>query len=160
MSKKKTFACLSCDKVFQRYECLMSNPDRPFCSKACVGKAKRNGSLIHCCMCDSPFYRRFGEQDLDVRVNQFCSRECYQEWRAIFRKESTYIKLGHKHLHRIVAEEFLGRELTESEVVHHIDENKHNNHPSNLAVLPNQAFHAKVHFGEVPDEELRRFCIG
>ena len=45
------------------------------------------------------------------------------------------------------------------EVVHHMDENKHNNHPSNLAVLPSQAFHAKVHFGEVSHAELRRLCL-
>jgi hypothetical protein len=158
--KKQTFVCLECGKTFQKYACLLSNPERTFCSKQCVGKAKRHGSTLHCAMCDSEFYRRFGEQDLDVRKNQFCSKECYQEWRSLYRKADTYIKVGSRHLHRIIAEQILGRSLTKDEVIHHMDEDKHNNHPSNLALLPDQAFHAKVHFGEVSDEDLRRLCLG
>ena len=41
----------------------------------------------------------------------------------------------HQYLHRWVAEETLGRELAADEVVHHIDGDKHNNTPENLAVM-------------------------
>lgn len=159
MATKQTFACLECGKVFQRYASLMSNPDRPFCSLACVGAAKRRGSILYCAMCDEPFYRHFAEQDIGVKMNQFCSRPCYMEWRDVNRKPSTYIKQGSRHVHRIIAEQYLGRPLTADEVIHHIDEDKHNNDPSNLAVLPNQTYHNKVHAGKVSNADVRRLSL-
>lgn len=56
-----------------------------------------------------------------------------------------YKKLGGRHEHRVVAEAILGRPLTESEVVHHVDENKLNNDPSNIQIFPSQAEHARLH---------------
>lgn len=53
----------------------------------------------------------------------------------------------------------LGRSLTAEEVVHHIDLNKHNNEPSNLAVLPDQAMHARIHFGKVDDAIIQGFSL-
>lgn len=46
--------------------------------------------------------------------------------------------------HRLIAEEMMGRELKEDEVVHHLDENKGNNSPDNLLVLENSQ-HVKLH---------------
>lgn len=47
--------------------------------------------------------------------------------------------------HRYVAEKKLGRYLGKEEVVHHIDENRINNHPDNLMVFKTQADHASYH---------------
>lgn len=47
--------------------------------------------------------------------------------------------------HIYVAEQMLGRKLLPDEIVHHKDENKKNNDPSNLEVLPNRAEHLKAH---------------
>jgi hypothetical protein len=58
-----------------------------------------------------------------------------------------YTKRLGRHEHRIVAEEMLGRSLKKYEVVHHIDGDKKNNHPSNLLVLPSQREHAALHSG-------------
>lgn len=52
---------------------------------------------------------------------------------------------GYAYEHRLVAEEKLGRRLAPKELVHHIDGNKQNNHPSNLEVEPSHAHHRKEH---------------
>jgi len=57
----------------------------------------------------------------------------------------TYTKFYGKHEHRIVAEQKLGRKLLPGEIVHHIDENKKNNHPDNIQIFSSQSEHAKHH---------------
>jgi hypothetical protein len=46
--------------------------------------------------------------------------------------------------HRIVLSQHLGRELSELEVVHHLDGNTSNNAPENLLLLENQAVHMRL----------------
>jgi len=48
---------------------------------------------------------------------------------------------------RYVAEQMIGRRLTRDEIVHHIDRNKLNDHPSNLMVLT-QEQHSTLHMIE------------
>lgn len=52
-----------------------------------------------------------------------------------------------KLLHRHVAEQQLGRPLAADEHVHHDDENRWNNQPANLEVLPAEE-HRKLHADE------------
>jgi len=60
-----------------------------------------------------------------------------------------YRKLLGRHEHRRLAEAKLGRPLRAGEVVHHLDGNKLNNDPANLAILPSQSEHCKAHgFGK------------
>lgn len=47
--------------------------------------------------------------------------------------------------HRIVMEKHLGRKLTKTEVVHHIDGDKNNNDISNLKLFSNISEHVKFH---------------
>ena len=56
-----------------------------------------------------------------------------------------YIKYFQRHEHRVVAERLLGRKLKKGEIIHHKDENKHNNSPENLEII-NQSKHASIHF--------------
>lgn len=142
---KKEFKCLICEKPVFRYLCELKNKDRVFCSKACVGLAKRHGSVLNCQHCNKSFYRRFGEQDIGERVNNFCSKDCYFEFRD---SGLSYKKINSRHLHRIVAEAKIGRPLKPGEIVHHKDGNKRNNHPDNLEVLASQADHARIHMLE------------
>lgn len=51
---------------------------------------------------------------------------------------------GYAYEHRLVMETKLGRKLAGDELVHHIDENKGNNDPSNLAVTDRRS-HIRHH---------------
>ena len=103
----------------------------------------------------------------------FCSRKCFGQWaskrmtlmneftndkkmtaerKAKLReqrldkgKNLTYQKTYGRHTHRVVAEQKIGRKLLPGEVVHHIDNNKRNNHPDNLMVFPSQREHMLWH---------------
>jgi hypothetical protein len=67
----------------------------------------------------------------------------------------SYIKRDGRHEHRTIAEKKIGRALVPGEIVHHDDDNKRNNDPENLMVLPNQAAHARLHgFGRKKDKQL------
>lgn len=152
--------CEVCDAPFTLLKCQMTRGRGRFCSRHCANIGHRRGSTLTCAQCGKAFYRHLAEQDRGVKVNQFCSRECYMVWRDENRSPDTYPKQGAVHKHRIVAEQILGRPLLPEEVVHHIDLNKANYEPSNLAVFPDQSTHARCHFGEMSDEELRRFSLG
>ena len=62
-------------------------------------------------------------------------------------KPTTYRKYLGRHMHRVVAEEKYGRKIRRGEHVHHIDGNKHNNHPDNLEILTAEE-HARHHMEE------------
>lgn len=47
--------------------------------------------------------------------------------------------------HVAVAEKALGRKLTGTEMVHHVNEDKHDNRPENLVICPDNAYHALLH---------------
>lgn len=47
--------------------------------------------------------------------------------------------------HRLVVESIIGRLLEHNEVIHHIDFNKRNNNPDNLALFESQKAHAHWH---------------
>jgi HNH endonuclease len=52
---------------------------------------------------------------------------------------------GYVYEHRVVAEKKIGRSLLPSEQVHHRDENKQNNDPSNLEVVQDGHHHRALH---------------
>ncbi len=61
-----------------------------------------------------------------------------------------YPKYLGRHAHRTIAEILIGRPLKPKEIVHHIDGDKLNNDPENIAVFPSQSEHCKAHgFGTV-----------
>lgn len=114
-----------------------------------------------CKKCGKDFIGR----DKDNVIARYCSRKCHfhdvttreRQIAAgkaagalnILRLRGTgkvgYIKEYGRHQHRIVMEKKLGRRLTSQEIIHHIDHNKHNNHPDNLQLVT-RSEHARIHF--------------
>jgi hypothetical protein len=47
--------------------------------------------------------------------------------------------------HRLIAERALGKRLPKGAVVHHVDGSRSNNHPSNLVVCQDAAYHRLLH---------------
>lgn len=62
----------------------------------------------------------------------------------------TYTKQFGRHEHRIVAEEILGRPLSEGEIVHHINGDKRDNRPENIMVFSSQGEHLNWHRAHDP----------
>lgn len=119
-----TKPCEGCGKDFTNSD--PTYPEQKFCTQACSLKRFHN----------KEHYTKFGKAGGAARAAQRDPA-----------KPSTYLKVPGTdiHVHRAVAEEQLGRKLVRGEVVHHDDENRHNNHPSNLIVFPSQAVHARHH---------------
>jgi len=54
-------------------------------------------------------------------------------------------KDGLKNLHVLIAEKALGKVLPKGAEVHHVDEDKSNNEPTNLVICPSRAYHMLLH---------------
>jgi len=52
---------------------------------------------------------------------------------------------GYAYEHRLVAERTLGRRLRPGEIPHHLDGDRQNNRPDNLAVVPSPRHHRAAH---------------
>ena len=110
-----------------------------------------------CAVCGTPF---IGRIRTGRPVPRYCSRRCRaKEYNPILARESaiqrgdalrgrgegrTYRKRGGKHEHRFVMEQYLGRKLLFTEVVHHKDGNRLNNDLDNLTILT-RAEHGRHH---------------
>jgi len=52
--------------------------------------------------------------------------------------------IGSVSVHRVLAQDILGKELSVDEVIHHVDDDHHNNSVDNL-MLMNRSTHGKLH---------------
>lgn len=121
MRVKTPTICIQCGKKFYRHN---GNTDAKFCSVKCSNKNHNVG-------------------EKQIKAGRIAGKIMGD------RKRGTgtigYIKFNQRHEHRTVMEKKLGRPLKKGEIVHHIDENKHNNHPDNLQLMT-QAAHCSYHF--------------
>lgn len=66
-------------------------------------------------------------------------------------------KKGKEKIHRLIAQDVMGVDLSDGAVVHHVDGNPTNNAIENLEVLANQAEHARIHGKEKMEDGTHPF---
>jgi len=116
---------------------------------------KKEWPCLICAVCSNVFRVKVYR----AQTAKYCSFRCKQ--RAAARAAGVviaaktrgtgvagYVKRNGRHEHRLVAEAMIGRRLSPSEVVHHIDGNRHNNDPKNLQVIT-QSEHIALHRPEM-----------
>ena len=140
--------CTTCGKIVKRRpsEIKSSKTGKFFCSTKCFATWRDNRIKCVCPVCGKPFV--IGKKYFAKYTNNFCSSSCY----GISQRTYTPNKEGYITYkingngcreHRVVMEAYIGRKLTDSEVVHHINGNPADNRIENLKIMtgPEHAYH-------------------
>ena len=121
--------CFACGACFRRYPSLAPKGDRAFCSQKCWVASQPPKLRVCCTGCGKEFPKHRSRYR---GVRQFCSFACKRAHKFPGSlngdRYRTIAVDGRRVLeHRFVVERHLGRKLTRSEVVHHIDGDRTNN---------------------------------
>lgn len=145
--------CIVCNKNFFNKR----NANAKTCSRSCNAT---NHNKVMAQKFQTPICEVCGKETKRTSRTQYCSLKCMYEarrksghwnWKGGFKKHSEgyvyeYVGIDHSILqHRAVMEKHLGRKLTLTEVVHHINGKKDDNRIENLLLLPNQSTHYMIH---------------
>ena len=156
-----TFVCLKCKKQYQAFPSrYKKNTTRTYCSKTCW--YKRYEQIITC-----PCGKQF--KAFSHRHRKFCSLCCkmtgsanhnWKGGRKIGGEGYVYVlipnhpnatKAGYVMEHRLIMEKHLGRFLTKTEVIDHINHNRSDNRIENLQLFSSNGKHLSR------DQEIVRF---
>lgn len=116
--------CECCGKEFTTYKSPSRTKPR-FCSLKCIGESQKGNK--NPAYNGGRYFDSSGYVVLFMPEHPFCGAK------------KTVLE------HRFIMECKLGRYLTKEEVVHHIDENKANNHIDNLMLFNSNSEHIKFH---------------
>lgn len=166
------FKCEQCGEHV-RVKRAASRPAPRFCSQRCNGAARKGAGQgptpNHVVLCEHCGTRREVYRSPSAPAPRFCSVQCTG---AAQRGDANPSWTGGRHIgangyvyvlapehpncdvrgyvlgHRLVMESDLGRLLSGTEVVHHIDRDKTNNSIGNLLLCADQAEHLAIHARE------------
>lgn len=142
---KITISCDWCKEDILRYPSQVKK-SRNFCSRRCMNEHRTKR------LNPEGYKRNFNAGHLSELNRRLNPTRMTEETKRKIREAhlgkgegKAYPKIHQRHVHRVVAEQKLGRKLLPGEVVHHIDGDRLNNHPDNLMVFSSQAEHLQWH---------------
>ncbi len=128
-------------------------------------------SVFECPIC----FKEVVRKTKDGLKQQFCSHECYAQNRKprgaynekveingylyiYMPKHPKSIQIGYVAEHRLIAESKIGRYLYDDEVVHHVNENKHDNRIGNLEIMT-ASEHNRLHANKRKRDKYGKLTI-
>lgn len=140
--KTQSCGCLSRELSSERAKVLFTKPKKICFVDGCENDTTKGGHGY----CGKHFqrYKRHGDPTKITSESERAMKSRLSNLEKNKAKTSTYKKFYGRHEHRVIGEQIAGRPLQKDEHVHHVDGNKHNNHPSNLVVLTAKE-HGKLH---------------
>lgn len=161
LSKLRELKCVVCNKTFYKNISpseILSGRGK-VCSKECKNKLnsiQKNKSFTRICAnCGKEFSMKPSE-DRRGYARKYCSRKCFQptETGEAISSDGYYV-INRKKVHRIIMENSLGRKLSSSEIVHHINHNKLDNRIDNLQIMT-KGEHNSLHFARLWNRNQHR----
>lgn len=149
--------CITCEKLFEE-----KKETQKACSRSCNAK-HHNKELAKRFVC--PRCPICGKETIRSSRAKYCSRKCqgvgrrgdrHPLWKGgVKQRNDGYVYIykpehpnhcnGYILEHRVIMENFIGRLLEKTEIVHHVNGKKDDNRIENLLLLENQAEHLAIH---------------
>lgn len=158
-----------CKICYKKHKVLINRKTALYCSRNCYYKARRRGLYLNnvpllCNICKSEYLVNMAR----LKKSLYCSRLCanraiglnhtgqkHPNWGGgikidkdgyvlIRKTKHPFAVQGYIREHRLIMERIIGRYLLKDEIVHHKNENKADNHVSNLELMK-KTEHDRIH---------------